>query len=175
MNDMRPKTIAAFAAAILIALSPPASAQEQDYTRSDDEIMQNCFEAVRDMAADPDSEQNLTLRDCIGQASSACQDETLESSTTWGMMQCAGREQAWWDDYLNTTYQNLRDLLDDEEFDMLRKAQRAWLDFRDAQCAFDYFFWREGTIRTIFGASCQMSMTAERALDLNEIVEWHQL
>jgi len=48
----------------------------------------------------------------------------------------------------------------------LRDAQRAWIAYRDANCAMEYGLWGAGSMRQIAGADCQMRMTAERMLEL---------
>jgi uncharacterized protein YecT (DUF1311 family) len=53
--------------------------------------------------------------------------------------------------------------------DALRDAQRAWIAFRDADCAARYAMWQDGTIRTIVGANCHLTMTAQRTIELRDM------
>lgn len=160
---------------LFIAVSATAWAQDSPYQPQDSVILQNCFEGVADINADAGNTERATYQQCIGMASNACQDETPQSQTTIGMVECTTRETAWWDERLNRSYKTLKDHFPAEEFDALRKAQRAWVQYRDANCQFEYFYWREGTIRSVFGASCYLQMTAERALDLESYVGWTEL
>jgi uncharacterized protein YecT (DUF1311 family) len=51
--------------------------------------------------------------------------------------------------------------------DRLRSAQRLWLQFRDANCA--YFASRAGTIaRVDAGQQCALRLTSARAIELEE-------
>lgn len=153
----------------------PAHAQEGQYQAKDAALLQNCIETVRDINSDPENETNANTRECIGVAAKACMEESNENTTTFGMVTCTQREASWWDEYLNTLYTDLRGAIGEEEFDKLRISQRAWVSFRDATCEFEYFYWREGTIRSVIGADCLLQITAERALDLGEFIEWASL
>lgn len=164
------RTLAAFL--ISLATLATATAQETTYQPQDAEHLQNCFETIGDINADPEGSRTANDRECIGVASSACQDEDPFNETTSGMAMCDQRETMWWDEMLNHNYAILKDALSAEEFDHLREAQRAWLAYREAECGFQYFYWRDGTIARIFVSSCHLHMTAERALDLGEVISW---
>lgn len=157
--------------ALTAALLTPVLAQTP-YQPGDKVMLQSCIETVRDINADPEADERASTSECIGLVAEACQMEASENQSTAGMVMCTSREINWWDELLNTNYIALKDAMGAEEFDKLRDAQRAWLAFRDTQCEFDYFYWREGTIRSLFGVSCQLDMTAERALALGEILDW---
>src|SRR5690606_5118972 len=89
-----------------------------------------------------------------------------------------------WDRLLNDQYAVARDSArrmdeaDRDDFpefahraDQLRYAQRAWIAFRDANCAMEYGVWGAGSMRQIAGADCQLRMTAERTLELRLYAE----
>ena len=116
---------------------------------------------------------------CIGDAATACMSGEADGETTVGMMFCMLGERDVWDVVLNDEYQLARDFArvsDAEDLtlfpeyavraDQLLAAQRAWIAFRDANCAMEYGLWGAGSMRQIAGASCHMQMTAERALEL---------
>lgn len=125
------------------------------------------------------------LSACIGRASLSCQDREQDGSSTIGMMFCALMERDLWDARLNAVYQDqIASAVDIDrnevrygqaEFavleDSLRKAQRAWIGFRDAQCALDYAQWGSGSMRQVAGANCHRNMTAERVIYL--LVGWN--
>lgn len=157
--------------AFTAALFSPAPAQTP-YQPDDVIMLQSCLETVRDINNDPEAGERASANECIGIVSDACQMEASENQSTAGMVMCGSREISWWDELLNSHYISLKDALGAEEFDKLRTAQRAWLAYRDAQCEFDHFYWRDGTIRSLFSVSCQLNMTAERALALGDILEW---
>lgn len=151
--------------------TPGTQAQDLTYTPDDAALMQACLEPIRTTMGDLETTPAKTLPDCIGAASDICMG-TPEGGTTIGMSQCMARERIWWDEQLNTHYSALRESLDEESFTALREAQRKWIDFRDETCAFEYTFWREGTIRSIFYGSCMLDITARRAIDLEGYLGW---
>lgn len=117
---------------------------------------------------------------CIGIITAQCIEEP-GGYTTAGMSQCTFSEAEGWDVLLNREYQTARafaqnlDADDKVDFptyavraDKLLAAQRAWITFRDANCASDYAIWGAGTMRQIMGASCHLQMTAERAIALHD-------
>jgi uncharacterized protein YecT (DUF1311 family) len=95
------------------------------------------------------------------------------------MMFCLLAERDLWDRLLNQEYAAARQraqAADDAErpyhpeyaqrVTQLRDAQRAWIAFRDAECALQYGAWGAGSMRQIAGADCQMRLTAARTIDL---------
>ena len=48
----------------------------------------------------------------------------------------------------------------------LKRAERAWLDFRRANCGFDSD--EQGTIRLVDAAECMRRMTQDRAIELQQ-------
>lgn len=135
----------------------------------DRQIVRECF---------ANTEIGALYPDCLGQASYACQDQP-GGSTTVGMSECIEAETAEWDAILNEEYkatQQANEAADTEgrsqmidRSDALRDAQRAWITFRDTDCAARYAMWQDGTIRTIVGANCHLTMTAQRAIDLRDM------
>lgn len=129
----------------------------------DEDTIHGCFLAT---------ETGASAGQCIGDAANVCQD-LPGGSTTIGIADCLGAETAVWDKLLNDHYQHARDRMfkiggADLQIS-LRDAQRAWIAFRDAECALEYDRWSGGTIRTVVFASCQMQMTARRAIALRDI------
>lgn len=116
--------------------------------------------------------------DCLGQGASLCENAP-QGSTTSGMATCTQEEAAVWDVILNEIYteiQNMNAAADEaglspliDRTDALRTAQRAWIAFRDAECAARYAMWQDGTIRSLEAAACHMTLTAQRAMALREM------
>ena len=116
-------------------------------------------------------------RGCIGKISNECQ-QTAEGSTTPGIVACVQKETALWDRILNDRYKALMASTRERQEDApgwgqdadavgkLRDAQRKWVAFRDAECERIFAYYVAGTIRGPVAASCQLSLTAERAIDL---------
>lgn len=79
------------------------------------------------------------------------------------------------DESLNNTYQRLTEKLSDEQKASLRKAQREWLRFRDAACAFESKVKGSGSDDWIgkkttpeLDPSCVYGLTSQRASQLSE-------
>jgi uncharacterized protein YecT (DUF1311 family) len=119
-------------------------------------------------------------RGCIGVYADVC---ILRpgGETTVGMSGCLLAEADAWDGLLNETWGQLlpaaRAMSEAEardglppvaRADMLRAAQRAWITFRDSDCAYDVAFWGQGSMRQIAGAQCMLERTGQRAVDLRD-------
>ncbi|MFT5066738.1 MAG: hypothetical protein ACI9TA_002365 [Reinekea sp.] len=141
------------------------------------EVLDLCMTGPRDQA---------DAGACIGIITAQCIEEP-GGYTTAGMSRCAFAEAEGWDVLLNREYQAARefarasDAIDMADFpiyavraDKLLVAQRAWITFRDANCASDYAVWGAGTMRQIIGASCHLQMTAERAIALYDYYDQMQ-
>lgn len=116
----------------------------------------------------------VTAPPCLGDASNACQAEP-GGSTTIGITDCIQTETAAWDAILNREYRATRDALSGtsaagiDTGQALLDAQRAWIAYRDAECALTYARWQGGTIRSVAAANCAMVFTATRALALRDM------
>ena len=77
---------------------------------------------------------------------------------------CAAERAKAADQRLNKAYQDLLRYLDDAETAKLRTAQRAWIAFRDADCA----FWGagEGAIAPMNQANCRADLSDLRTAEL---------
>ena len=82
--------------------------------------------------------------------------------------QCAAAELQAADTSLNATYQQILGRLrgDADTARLLRAAQRAWLGFRDSECAFAASAGTRGSIYPMLVASCQAELTRQRAEQL---------
>ena len=129
--------------------------------------------------------QGETAEKCIGDAATVCMDsDPAETQTTLGMTFCFLGERDAWDVLLNQEYQNARAFaqsMDEQSKDFFPEyavrddqvlaAQRAWVAFRDANCAMAYGLWGAGAMRQIAGAQCVMRMTAAQTLALRSYQE----
>ncbi|MDO5370691.1 lysozyme inhibitor LprI family protein [Paracoccus sp. (in: a-proteobacteria)] len=145
--------IRVLALALLSAL--PASAQQYDPA-----LIPACLGAAPDQTA---------RRACIGLASQACMN-AAGGETTAGMHGCLSPEIAQWDEMLNAAYAGLRQS-SDSRATALRDAQRAWIAFVDAACAYEASAYEGGSLAGVVGGTCRMQRTAERALELRGYVE----
>ena len=80
------------------------------------------------------------------------------------MVECLNALRAHWDKELTIAYrQAMKDAVAAQK-EELRDAERAWIKFRDAQCA--YVAAGEGSIARVEAAECLRSMTEKRAREL---------
>lgn len=94
---------------------------------------------------------------------------------------CAGKDHEKADKQLNVEYQKLRKLLTERDktadadgkgaTDALVTAQRAWVAFRDANCALAGFQARGGSMEPMLIASCLTDMSSKRADELRQLSE----
>lgn len=147
----------------LLALAPAASlAQDLPSAATEglEASVRSCFADYDPLAGGPS---------CLGQAAQACLGATDQS--TLSTVACIGAETAVWDDLLNTEYKARRaEMLAQGPglTDKLLDAQRAWIAFRDAECALEVARWGDGTLAGVVGANCVMEMTAARATQLRD-------
>ena len=94
---------------------------------------------------------------------SVCMDKA--DGVTQHMVECIDAEIKRQDARLNKAYKALVADLNPERKKQLLEAQRAWLKFRDTNCAF-YYDPEGGTIARVQAVDCMMTMTASRAKEL---------
>jgi uncharacterized protein YecT (DUF1311 family) len=88
-----------------------------------------------------------------------------DGQSTMGMIDCVGAELKIQDARLNAAYRKAMSGLNARQHDKLQAAQRAWLAFRDAECASLYDDdW--GTLSRVIASDCILSMTVKRTMDL---------
>ena len=93
----------------------------------------------------------------------ACMDKA--GGTTFGMIECITTENQRQDSQLNKAYMALMADLPPPRKVHLQDAQRAWIKYRDANCAF-YADPDGGTLARVNANSCMLTATAERAREL---------
>ena len=149
--------------AAVLALTPALAAAQDlppSATEGLEETVRACFADYNPYAGGPS---------CLGQAAQGCMAATDQS--TLSTIACIGAETQVWDDLLNTEYKARRSEMLAQGAgltDKLLAAQRAWLTFRDAECALEVARWGEGTLAGVVGANCMMEMTAARAAQLRD-------
>jgi uncharacterized protein YecT (DUF1311 family) len=93
-----------------------------------------------------------------------------QQQTTIDIAVCLEGRTKIWDARLNEAYKALMAMLDSEtdtvQIADLKKAQRLWIQYRNANCA--YYDDGPGTIREIEGAGCLLRMTQDRAIELQQ-------
>jgi uncharacterized protein YecT (DUF1311 family) len=100
------------------------------------------------------------------QAEANAEENCDDRKSTADIVDCLATQTAVWERRLNAAYQKLMNDLPARRRDRLRSAQRLWLQFRDANCA--YFASRGGTITHVDTGQCALRLTAARAIELEE-------
>lgn len=82
------------------------------------------------------------------------------------MSACAEDTFARTDKMLNKVYQDTMKGLDDHGRDLLKTSERAWVSFRDAECAYQNQSNEGGSIYPMVYAGCQTDLTKARIKQL---------
>jgi uncharacterized protein YecT (DUF1311 family) len=105
---------------------------------------------------------------CIDTIARPCLNATQQ--TTADMHMCMNRSISAWDALLNQNYQAVMQGWQasgqSEPRDMLRNAQRAWINFRDDACDAEAHLYQGGTLHGVIVGACLERQTALRAIDL---------
>lgn len=88
--------------------------------------------------------------------------------TTVDTTDCFDREYKKADAELNRIYQLAFTGLDEKAADNLRKAQRAWIVYRDAQCDAEYAKWEGGSGGPAAHLACLLRLTQLRTRELHK-------
>ncbi|MFG0407761.1 lysozyme inhibitor LprI family protein [Pseudomonas sp. FYR_11] len=95
-----------------------------------------------------------------------CMDK---ASSTVAMSECIGAETQVQDQRLNRVYKQLMGKLDAGQQKILLDVQRKWLAYRDGNCQF-HVQASGGTMAQLEGGTCMMSMTRDRAAELERVL-----
>ncbi len=152
---------------LMLIVAAPVAAQDADAAA---ERLRACLGAAENRAGETA---------CMGSYTQECSASVEGGETTAGMSACAAAEADGWDRMLNEIWADLivlarrRAILHEEAGEtpadlegLLVEAQRAWIAFRDADCAQEVAVWGDGSMRTIAGAWCGLERTAQRVFEL---------
>jgi uncharacterized protein YecT (DUF1311 family) len=76
------------------------------------------------------------------------------------------------DSELNQRYGQIATVLQPDELEQLKAAQRLWLQFRDATCTAESNLYKGGTASAPAYSACLEELTRQRAADLKTIYGW---
>ncbi|MGB9465479.1 MAG: lysozyme inhibitor LprI family protein [Candidatus Acidiferrum sp.] len=106
----------------------------------------------------------VTFFALAGTASAQCDDK----KTTLDISQCLKAELKKADTDLNRSYQQALKKLKTADAERLRKAQRAWIDYRDAHCKAEFELWDGGTGGQVALPQCMLTLTKARTAEIEE-------
>jgi uncharacterized protein YecT (DUF1311 family) len=93
-------------------------------------------------------------------------DPCADAQSQAEMNMCWGKEYKAADARLNEAYRQFMAKLNDEEKAQLKKAQLAWITYRDANCDFVADEYKGGTMRPMIAAICLAETTNNRTTEL---------
>ena len=102
----------------------------------------------------------------LGAAPAAAKDHCDEAVSQNEMSQCAEDAFDRADKALNAVYQDQMKGLDDHSRDLLKKSERAWIAFRDAECTYQNAANEGGSIYPMVYAGCESTLTKDRIKQL---------
>lgn len=95
-------------------------------------------------------------------STNALADECKNPMTQLALNMCAAQETQAADKKLNQTWQQVIKRADPAQRDLLKKAQRAWISLRDADCEFIASATEGGSIQPMIYSECIGGKTRER-------------
>ena len=107
----------------------------------------------------------LALAQDIGLTKQFSQCMESSNGVTINMIECIDAETKRQDQRINKAYKIIMDQLSPERKKQLQQAQRAWINYRDANCQF-YFDPDGGSLARVIANDCFMSATATRSKEL---------
>jgi len=112
------------------------------------------------------------LSSVLSRASSSspanCNDYAALS--THAMLQCEDKALQRYDRQLNIAYQKLMRTLPLEERIRLKKAEQAWMVYRDLECHFEGFEMRDGSGEALLIQGCLIAKTRSRLKELRQML-----
>ncbi len=96
----------------------------------------------------------------------AAEDACEEAVTTAEMRECIDRRYAAVDQELNDVYKQLMAQLDPKRQELLKHAQRAWIDYRDKDAAFVASSVEGGTLYPVVEIAERVLITERRVAEL---------
>lgn len=93
----------------------------------------------------------------------AAEDFCAKAQSTADLLDCNNRRLRHVEAQLNKIYIRTRQtVVDDEETEILRLAETAWITFRDTHCAWEKDWMRGSTLDRIYSLDCKADMTLQR-------------
>jgi uncharacterized protein YecT (DUF1311 family) len=93
-------------------------------------------------------------------------------SITVAMENCFDRAYKTADSALNQKYSQISKVLQPDDLQRLKAAQRLWIQFRDATCTAESDLYSGGTASAPAYSACLEELTRQRTMDLETIYGW---
>jgi uncharacterized protein YecT (DUF1311 family) len=132
------------------------------------EISEIAEDSINTDTEKSDKEQYITRLDSIITYYEDLWDKSSSLDMT-SMKELKNQEYTKWDDELNTIYQQIKKKLPEEEFIVIRDAERQWITDRDEKAALAASKYTGGTMEGLEYMSVMTDITRERTYELVEI------
>src|SRR5882757_6492282 len=93
-------------------------------------------------------------------------------AVTLAMENCFDKAYKAADSGLNQTYSQISKVLQPDELEQLKMAQRLWIQFRDATCTAESDLYKGGTASAPAYSACLEELTRQRTADLKTTYGW---
>jgi len=93
-------------------------------------------------------------------------------AVTLAMENCFDKAYKAADSGLNQTYSQISKVLQPDELEQLKVAQRLWIQFRDATCTAESDLYKGGTASAPAYSACLEELTRQRTADLKTTYGW---
>jgi uncharacterized protein YecT (DUF1311 family) len=93
-------------------------------------------------------------------------------SITVAMENCFDQAYKSADSILNQQYSRISKILQPDDLERLKAAQRLWIQFRDATCTAESHLYNGGTAAAPAYSACLEEVTRQRTADLDTIYGW---
>jgi len=93
-------------------------------------------------------------------------------AVTLAIENCFDRAYKAADSRLNQTYSRISKVLQPDQLQQLKVAQRLWIQFRDATCTAESDLYKGGTASAPAYSACREEVTRQRVEDLKTIYGW---
>lgn len=93
-------------------------------------------------------------------------------AVTIAMENCFDKAYRAADSELNQRYSKIAKVLEPDDLERLKVAQRLWIQFRDATCMAESDLYSGGTASSPAYAACREELTRQRAAELKTIYGW---
>jgi uncharacterized protein YecT (DUF1311 family) len=93
-------------------------------------------------------------------------------AVTLAMENCFDKAYKAADSGLNQTYSQISKVLQSDDLERLKVAQRLWIQFRDATCTAESDLYNGGTASAPAYSACLEEVTRQRTADLKTIYGW---
>jgi uncharacterized protein YecT (DUF1311 family) len=143
-----------FALAVAACVAPPASADP--FESAQPQLLDVCLQSA--------GASREGLQQCVGVVANPC--IATDGAATSSYVLCWSAEADAWNTHLSRATTRLNETQEARSPSRLAEANKAWSEWRDAEC--EYWAWEEGggSGEQVDRARCHARLTADRAISL---------